>query len=151
MEKNRPLYFITFKWDSHGSSIQLSQLTIKSFFFVFFLSDVLLLSFPLLFSFSYTPVHLFSSTLMGFTFILSFVSSTPNSFILSLPSFLHPLLSSSLFFFLFFFLYFSFFLFFFSSFYSFCFSPTSGNLPCVNICLPQYFGITKRYMQKKKL
>ena len=39
-----------------------------------------------------------------------------------------------------------FFFFFFSAFY---FSPTSGNLPCVKICLPQYFGITRRYMQKK--
>ena len=35
------------------------------------------------------------------------------------------------------------------SFYAFCFSPTSGNLPCVKICFPQYFGITRRYMQKK--
>ena len=40
----------------------------------------------------------------------------------------------------------SFFFFFFSAFY---FSPTSGNLPCVKICFPQYFGITRRYMQKK--
>ena len=31
----------------------------------------------------------------------------------------------------------------------FCFCPTSGNLPCVKICFPQYFGITRRYMQKK--
>ena len=31
----------------------------------------------------------------------------------------------------------------------FCFWPTSGNLPCAKICFPQYFGITKRYMQKK--
>ena len=35
----------------------------------------------------------------------------------------------------------------------FCFllftpSPTSGNLPGVKICFPQYFGITRRYMQK---
>ena len=42
----------------------------------------------------------------------------------------------------FFFFHFSFF---FSAFY---FSPTSGNLPCVKICLPQYFGVTRRYMQK---
>ena len=26
---------------------------------------------------------------------------------------------------------------------------TSGNLLCVKICSPQYFGITRRYMQKK--
>ena len=45
----------------------------------------------------------------------------------------------------FFLLFFPFF-FFFSAFY---FSPTSGNLPCVKICFPQYFGITRRYMQKK--
>ena len=33
----------------------------------------------------------------------------------------------------------------FSSFFSaFYFSPTSGNLPCVKICFPQYFGITRR-------
>ena len=32
----------------------------------------------------------------------------------------------------------------------FCFWPTSGNLPCVKICFPQYFGITRRYMQKPK-
>ena len=32
---------------------------------------------------------------------------------------------------------------------AFCFSPTSGNLPCMKICFPQYFGITRRYMQKK--
>ena len=39
----------------------------------------------------------------------------------------------------------------FSLFFSaFFFSPTSGNLPCVKICFPQYFGITRRYMQKKK-
>ena len=31
----------------------------------------------------------------------------------------------------------------------FCFWPTSGNLPCVKICVPQYFGITRRYMQNK--
>ena len=41
----------------------------------------------------------------------------------------------------------SFFLSFFFS-YAFCFSPTSGNLPCVKICFPQYFVITRRYMQK---
>ena len=41
------------------------------------------------------------------------------------------------------------FFFLFSFFYAFCFSPTSGNLPCVKICFPQYFGITRRYMQKK--
>ena len=35
-------------------------------------------------------------------------------------------------------------------FYAFCFSPTLGNLPCVKICFPQYFGIPRRYMQKKK-
>ena len=29
-------------------------------------------------------------------------------------------------------------------------SSTSGNLPCVKICFPQYFGITRRYMQKKQ-
>ena len=39
----------------------------------------------------------------------------------------------------------SFFLFLFSV---FCFWPTSGNLPCAKICFPQYFGITRRYMQK---
>ena len=33
--------------------------------------------------------------------------------------------------------------------YAFYFSPTSGNLPCVKICFPQYFGITRRYMGKK--
>ena len=33
----------------------------------------------------------------------------------------------------------------------FCFSPTSGKLPSVKICFPQYFGITRRYMQKKYL
>ena len=38
---------------------------------------------------------------------------------------------------------------FFSFFSAFYFSPTSGNLPCVKICFPQYFGITRRYMQKK--
>ena len=38
------------------------------------------------------------------------------------------------------------FLFFFSVFY---FWPTSGNLPCVKICFPQYFGKTRRCMQKK--
>ena len=38
-----------------------------------------------------------------------------------------------------------------SSFFSvFCFWPTSGNHPCAKICFPQYFGITRRYMQKKK-
>ena len=31
----------------------------------------------------------------------------------------------------------------FSSFYVFWSSPTSGNLPCVKICFPQYFGITR--------
>ena len=31
----------------------------------------------------------------------------------------------------------------------FCFLPTSGNLPCAKICFPQYFGITRRYMQNK--
>ena len=40
-----------------------------------------------------------------------------------------------------------FFSFFFS--YAFCFSATSRKLPCVKICFPQYFGITRRYMQKK--
>ena len=40
--------------------------------------------------------------------------------------------------------------FFFLSFYAFCFSPTSGNLPCVKICFPQYFGITRRYMRKQE-
>ena len=45
----------------------------------------------------------------------------------------------------FFFLFLSFFFFFFSAFY---FSPTLGNLPCVKISFPQYFGITRRYMQK---
>ena len=49
-----------------------------------------------------------------------------------------PLFSPTFFFFLFL-----------SSFYAFCFSPTSGYLPCVKICFPQYFGITRRYMQKK--
>ena len=43
-------------------------------------------------------------------------------------------------------LFFFFFFFFFSAFY---FSPTSGNLPCVKICFPQYFGITRRYLQNK--
>ena len=38
--------------------------------------------------------------------------------------------------------------FFFSAFY---FSPTLENLPCVKICFPQYFGITRRYMQKKNI
>ena len=33
-------------------------------------------------------------------------------------------------------------------FYAFCFSPTSGKLPRLKICFPQYFGITRRYMQK---
>ena len=32
----------------------------------------------------------------------------------------------------------------FSFFYAFCFSSTSENLPCVKICFPQYFGITRR-------
>ena len=37
----------------------------------------------------------------------------------------------------------------FLSFFSvFCFWPTSGKLPCVKICFPQYFCITRRYMQK---
>ena len=47
----------------------------------------------------------------------------------------------------------SFFLFLFSFFFfsAFYFSPTSGNLPCVKICFPQYFGITRRYMQKKNI
>ena len=31
----------------------------------------------------------------------------------------------------------------------FCFSPTSEKLPCVKNRFPQYFGITRRYMQKK--
>ena len=48
-----------------------------------------------------------------------------------------PLFSPTFFFFSFFF---------FSAFY---FSPTSGNLPCVKICFPQYFCITRRYVQKK--
>ena len=43
----------------------------------------------------------------------------------------------------------SFFFLSFSFSYAFCFSPTSGNLPCVKICFPQYFGITRRYMQNK--
>ena len=55
-----------------------------------------------------------------------------------------PLFSPTFFFF---FLFLSFSFSFFSAFY---FSPTSGNLPCVKICFPQYFGITRRYMQKKK-
>ena len=42
------------------------------------------------------------------------------------------------------FFFFFLFSFFFSAFY---FAPTSGNLPCVKICFPQYFGITRRYMQ----
>ena len=50
-----------------------------------------------------------------------------------------PLFSPTFFFLSFFFFLFS---------YAFCFSPTSGNLPCVKICFPQYFGITRRYMQK---
>ena len=29
---------------------------------------------------------------------------------------------------------------------AFCFSPTSGNLPWLKICFPQYFGITRRNM-----
>ena len=33
----------------------------------------------------------------------------------------------------------------------FCFWPTSVKLPRVKICFPQYFGITRRYMQKKKI
>ena len=33
----------------------------------------------------------------------------------------------------------------FSFFSAFYFSPTSGNLPCVKFCFPQYFGITRRY------
>ena len=37
------------------------------------------------------------------------------------------------------------------SFSAFYFSPTSGNLPCVKICFPQYCGITRRYMQKKNI
>ena len=48
-------------------------------------------------------------------------------------------------------LFFSSLFFFFFFCYAFCFSPTSGNLPCVKICSPQYFGITRRYMQKKKI
>ena len=40
--------------------------------------------------------------------------------------------------------------FFLSFYYAFCFSPTSGNLPCVKICFPQYFGITRRYMQQQQ-
>ena len=28
----------------------------------------------------------------------------------------------------------------------FCFLPTSGKLPRLRICFPQYFGITRRYM-----
>ena len=36
-----------------------------------------------------------------------------------------------------------------SSFFSaFYFSPTSENFPCVKICFPQYFGITRRNMQR---
>ena len=54
-----------------------------------------------------------------------------------------PLFSHTFFFFLL--------LFFFFFSYAFCFSPTSGNLPCVKICFPQYFGITRRYMQKKNI
>ena len=42
-----------------------------------------------------------------------------------------------------------FFSFFFFSLSVFCFWPTSGKLPCVKICFPQYFAITRRYMQKK--
>ena len=38
-----------------------------------------------------------------------------------------------------------------SFFYAFYFSPTSGNLPCMKICFPQYFGITRRYMQKRNI
>ena len=30
----------------------------------------------------------------------------------------------------------------------FCFWHTSGKLPCVTICFPQYFGITRRYAKK---
>ena len=37
-----------------------------------------------------------------------------------------------------------FFFFFFFFFYAFCFSHTSGNVPCMTICFPQYFGITRR-------
>ena len=37
------------------------------------------------------------------------------------------------------------FTYFFSTFfYAFCFSPTSGKLPCLKICFPHYFGITRR-------
>ena len=44
-----------------------------------------------------------------------------------------------------------FFFFFLSSFFSaFYFSPTSGKLQWLKIWFPQYFGITRRYMQKKK-
>ena len=28
-----------------------------------------------------------------------------------------------------------------------CCWPTSGNIPCVKICFPQYFGITRRYIK----
>ena len=31
----------------------------------------------------------------------------------------------------------------------FCFWPTLGNLPSAKICFPQYFGITRRDVQKK--
>ena len=41
----------------------------------------------------------------------------------------------------------SFFLSFLSS--VFCFLPTLGNFLCTKICFPQYFGITRRHMQKK--
>ena len=45
---------------------------------------------------------------------------------------------------------FSLFVFFISSLFSvFCLWPTSGKLPCAKELLPQYFGITRRYMQKK--
>ena len=48
--------------------------------------------------------------------------------------------------------FFFFFLLFSSSFFStFYFSPTSGNLPRVKICFPQYFDIPRRHMQKKIL
>ena len=36
----------------------------------------------------------------------------------------------------------------FSLFYVFCCWPTSGKLPRLKICFPQYFGITRRYIQK---
>ena len=40
-------------------------------------------------------------------------------------------------------------LFFLFSFSVFCFWPTSGKLPRLKICFPQYFGITRRYLQNK--